>query len=206
MRDSQLLPVPSRNFSRWEVEERCVAWQCFAFLWTSQVGSTAEAEWIQWWIGRLSKSVYFWWFLELFNWKWFRGFRGDVQNGLSKAMKKLWSFGFFSRLVGEIWFWISRCKLIRHDFQKCLVRTDLNPILVEQEPSFRIFRCFFWHIETTWKRRLFGVSPEEMETPTNSMPAGEQPFYSTSDPGFFQRWPGRTWGGMFLKDIFSNLR
>ena len=44
MRNSQLLPVPSTNFSRWEVEERCVAWQCFAFLWTSQVGSTAEAE------------------------------------------------------------------------------------------------------------------------------------------------------------------
>ena len=58
--DSQLLPVPSSNFSRWEVEERCVAWQCFAFLWTSQVGSTAEAEWIQWWIGCSSKSVYSW--------------------------------------------------------------------------------------------------------------------------------------------------
>ena len=62
MRDSQLLPVSSNNFSQQEVEERCVAWQYFAFLWTSQVGSTAEAEWIQWWIGRLGpKSVYFWW-------------------------------------------------------------------------------------------------------------------------------------------------
>ena len=30
MRDSQLLPVPSSNFSQQEVEERCVAWQCFA--------------------------------------------------------------------------------------------------------------------------------------------------------------------------------
>ena len=70
MRDSQLLPVPSSNFSQQEVEERCVAWQCFAFLWTSQVGSTAEAEWIQWWIGCSSKSVYFLWvFWSGENWK-----------------------------------------------------------------------------------------------------------------------------------------
>ena len=87
MRDSQLLPVPSSNFLRWEVEERCVAWQCFAFLWTSQVGSTAEAEWIQWWIGRLSKStfgVFFlkWWKLKSSD----RGFRV-----MSKMVEvKLW--------------------------------------------------------------------------------------------------------------------
>ena len=70
MRDSQLLPVSSNNFSQQEVEERCVAWQCFSFLWTSQVGSTAEAEWIQWWIGCSSKSVYFLWvFWSGENWK-----------------------------------------------------------------------------------------------------------------------------------------
>ena len=166
MRDSQILPVPSNNFSRWEVEERCVARECFAFLWTSQVGSTAEAEWIQWWIGRLSKSVYFWCFFWVVQLKVVSGVSGDVQNGLSKAMKKLWSFGFFSRLVGEIWFWISRCKLIRHDFQKCL-------ILVEQEPSFRVFRCFVLAHRNDMETKNFRrFELGEMEKPTTSMPAG----------------------------------
>ena len=38
----------------WEVAKWCVAWQCFALLWSSQASSTAEAEWIQRWVGCLS--------------------------------------------------------------------------------------------------------------------------------------------------------
>ena len=38
----------------WEVAKWCVAWQYFALLWSSQARSTAEAEWIQRWVGCLS--------------------------------------------------------------------------------------------------------------------------------------------------------
>ena len=134
-------------------------------------------------------------FLELFNWKWFRGFRVTSK----MVWVKLWKS---SKVSVSFQGWS-----VKYDFEfqdanwfTMIFKSAWSLLSKSHHSGF--FDVLFWHIETTWKRIIFGVSnwKKWRNQPLQCLLV-KQPFYPTSDLVFFQRWPGRTPDGMFLKDI-----